>query len=173
MSTDPGSGTSTDAGTNPTTIEAPEGTPFLDVTRDFDATPAQVFRAYTDPKLVVRWLGPRDLEMDIEEYDARPGGRYRYVHHGGHLSEVRAGFHGVFHTVEADRLIIQTFEYEGVPDEVKLDICRFTEVAGKTRMSTRSVFPSMETREGALASGMTYGIQDSMERLAELLASGV
>ena len=172
MSTNPESGESTEAGTNPTTIEAPEGTPFLDITRDFDATPAQVFRAYTDPKLVARWLGPRDLELDIEEYDARPGGRYRYVHHGGHLGELRAGFHGVFHTVEADRLIIQTFEFEGVPDEVKLDICRFTEVAGKTRMSTRSVFPSMETREGALASGMTYGIQDSMERLAELLASG-
>lgn len=163
MSTDP----------HPTTIEAPDGTPFLDVTRDFDATPAQVFRAYTDPKLIARWLGPRDLEIDIEEYDARPGGRYRYLNHGGHLGEQRAAFHGVFHTVEADRLIIQTFEYEGVPDEVKLDICRFSEVDGRTRLTMRSVFPSVETREGALASGMSYGIQDSMERLAELLAQEV
>ena len=89
--------------THPTTIEAPEGTPFLDVTRDFDATPAQVFRAYTDPKLVARWLGPRDLEVDIEEFDPRPGGSYRYIHHGGRLGERRAGFHGVFHTVEPDR----------------------------------------------------------------------
>jgi uncharacterized protein YndB with AHSA1/START domain len=159
--------------TNPTTIEAPEGTPFLDVTRDFDATPAQVFRAYTDPKLVARWLGPRDLEMDIEEYDTRPGGRYRYIHHGGHLGDQRAAFHGVFHTVEAGRLIIQTFEYEGVPDEVALDICRFSEVDGKTRVTMRSVFPSMETREGALESGMSDGIRDSMERLAELLAKEV
>lgn len=159
--------------TNPTTIEAPEGTPFLDVTRDFDATPAQLFRAYTDPKLVAQWLGPRDLEMDIEEYDARPGGSYRYIHHGGHLGDRRAGFHGVFHTVEADRLIIQTFEYEGVPDEVKLDICRFTEVEGGTRVTTHSVFPSMQTREGALASGMAHGIEESMGRLTELLARGV
>lgn len=159
--------------TNPTTIEAPDGTPFLVVTRDFDATPAQVFRAYTDPELIAQWLGPRDLEMDIEEYDVRPGGRYRYIHHGGHLGDARAGFHGVFHTVEPDRLIIQTFEYEGVPDEVKLDICRFTEVDGKTRVTTRSVFPSMETREGALASGMSHGIGESMERLTELLAKEV
>ena len=158
---------------NPTTISAPEGTPFLDLTRDFDATPAQVFRAYTDPKLVAQWLGPRDLEIDVEEYDARPGGRYRFVHHGGHLGTQRAVFHGVFHTVEADRLIIQTFEYEGVPDEVKLDILRISEVDGKTRVVGHSVFASVAAREGALMAGMSAGIQDSMERLTELLALGV
>lgn len=105
--------------TNPTTIEAPEGTPFLDVTRDFDATPAQLFRAYTDPKLVAQWLGPRDLEMDIEEYDARPGGSYRYIHHGGHLGDRRAGFHGVFHTVEADRQM-SSFTSSGTPSYSKV-----------------------------------------------------
>jgi uncharacterized protein YndB with AHSA1/START domain len=156
--------------THPTTIEAPDGTPFLDVTRDFDATPAQVFRAYTDPELIARWLGPRDLEIEIEEFDARPGGRYRYTHHGGHLGEHRAAFHGVFHTVEADRLIIQTFEFEGAPDEVKLDVLRIEEVDGRARVVAHSVFPSVAARDGALASGMSHGIQDSMERLTELLA---
>ena len=159
--------------THPTTIEAPEGTPFLDVTRDFDATPAQVFRAYTDPRLVAQWLGPRDLEIDIEEFDPRPGGSYRFVHHGGHLGEQRAAFHGVFHTVDPDRLIIHTFEDEGGPNEVKLDILRIDEVDGRARVVGHSVFPSVEAREGALASGMSHGIQDSMERLTELLAKGV
>jgi uncharacterized protein YndB with AHSA1/START domain len=159
--------------THPTTINAPEGTPFLDVIRDFDATPAQLFRAVTEPKLVAQWLGPRDLEIDIEEYDARPGGRYRYTHHGGHLGNRRASFHGVFHTVEPEKLIIQTFEYEGVPDEVALEIHRFSVVDGRARLTQRAVFPSLETREGALASGMTGGIEDSMNRLAELLQRGV
>lgn len=156
-----------------TTINTPAGTPFVEVTREFDATPAQVFRAYTDPKLVAQWLGPRDLEIDIEEYDARPGGRYRFVHHGGHLGEQRAGFHGVFHTVEADRLIIQTFEYEGVPNEVKLDILRIEEVDGRTRVVGHSVFPSVAARDGALSAGMSHGMQESMERLTELLAREV
>ncbi len=155
--------------THPTTITAPDGTPFLEVTRDFDATPARVFRAVTEPELVAQWLGPRDLQIDIEEYDARPGGRYRYTHHGGHLGDQRASFHGVFHTVRLDELIIQTFEYEGVPDEVALEIHRFSVVDGRTRLTQRSVFPSLETRDGALAAGMTGGIEDSMNRLAELL----
>ena len=156
--------------TNPTTINAPEGTPFLDVTRDFDATPAQLFRALTEPELVARWLGPRDLEIDIEEYDAQSGGRYRFRNHGGHLGDQEAWFHGVFHTVEPEKLIIRTFEYEGVPDEVALEIMRFSVVDGRTRLVQRSVFPSLETREGALASGMTEGIEQSMDRLAEVLA---
>jgi uncharacterized protein YndB with AHSA1/START domain len=156
--------------THPTTINAPEGTPFLDVTRDFDATPAQLFRAVTEPKLVAQWLGPRDLEIDIEEWDARPGGRYRFTNYGGHLGEQHAWFHGVFHTVEPEKLIIRTFEYEGVPGEVSLEIMRFSVVDGRTRLTQRAVFPSLETREGALASGMTFGIEQSMDRLAGVLA---
>lgn len=159
-------------GTHPTTISAPDGTPFLDVTRDFDATPAQLFRASTDPKLVVRWLGPRDLDMEVVEYDARPGGSYRYIHRGGHLPQ-EAAFHGVFHTVDPDRLIVQTFEFEGAPGEVCLTIHRFSEVDGRTRLHTRSVFPSLEAREAALSSGMEFGIRESMDRLGEVVAEGV
>jgi uncharacterized protein YndB with AHSA1/START domain len=65
---------------NPTTVSARPGTPFIDVVREFEATPAQVFRASTDPELVSRWLGPRELEMRLTEYDARTGGSYSYVH---------------------------------------------------------------------------------------------
>jgi uncharacterized protein YndB with AHSA1/START domain len=158
--------------THPTTLTAPEGTPFLDVTREFDATPAQLFRAVTEPKLVAQWLGPRDLEIDIEQYDARPGGRYRYTHHGGHLGDQRASFHGVFHAGDADTLIIKTFEYEGVPGEVALEIHRISAVDGRARLAQRAIFPSLQAREGALASGMTRGIEDSMNRLAELLERG-
>ncbi|MCW2860953.1 MAG: hypothetical protein JWP48_2661 [Actinoallomurus sp.] len=61
---------------NPTTVSAQPDTPFIDVVREFEATPAQVFRASTDPELVSRWLGPRELEMRLTEYDARTGGSY-------------------------------------------------------------------------------------------------
>ncbi|MFD0631209.1 SRPBCC domain-containing protein [Catenulispora yoronensis] len=86
------------------------------------------------------------------------------------MGEARATFNGVFHTVEPDTLIVQTFEYEGVPGEVALEIHRFSVVDGRTRLTQRSVFPSLETREGALSSGMNFGIEQSMDRLAEVLA---
>jgi uncharacterized protein YndB with AHSA1/START domain len=152
--------------TNPTNITAQPGTPFVDVVRDFDAAPAQVFRAWTEPDLIVRWLGPRDLKMELLEFDPHPGGTYRYVHS---RDDGRYTFHGVFHTVKPGELIIQTFEFDGAPDQVCIESIRFTEVDGRTRVTLHDVFPSIEARDMAVASGMNGGIIESMERVDELL----
>jgi len=151
-----------------TTITSQPGTPFVEVTREFDATPAQVFRAYTDPELVTQWLGPHGIEMEIFEYDARDGGRYRYVHRD-ERGEYR--FRGVFHTVTANERLIQTFEWEGAPGQVSLDSATFEDLGdGRTRLHTHSVFPSVEARDSAIAGGMSAGITESYERLDVILA---
>jgi uncharacterized protein YndB with AHSA1/START domain len=152
---------------NPTTITAQPGTPFIDITREFDATPAQVFRAATDPELIARWLGPRSLSMDIEEYDCRPGGAYRYVNRDADGTEYR--FRGVFHTVARNECVVQTFEYEGAPGQVSLETVTYEDLGGRTRLRTRSVFPSVEARDAMLASGMEHGVNDSYDKLAELV----
>jgi uncharacterized protein YndB with AHSA1/START domain len=155
--------------TNPTTITAQPGTPFIDVVREFDATPAQVFRVQTDPELLGKWLGPRDLELRLDEYDARPGGTYRYVHRDAQGGEY--GFRGVFHTVVKNELVIQTFEFEGVPNQVAIETMTLTDLGnGRTRLHTHSVYPSVEGRDAAVASGMEHGIRDSMDRLEKLCA---
>ncbi|MDT4918855.1 MAG: hypothetical protein QOH89_3555 [Pseudonocardiales bacterium] len=155
---------------NPTTITTEPGTPFLEIVREFDAAPALVFRAHVEPDLVAQWLGPRNRGTRIEEFDARSGGRYRYVNTGRDGDSFEAHFRGVFHTVEPNELIIQTFEWEGAPNEVALETHRFEDLGnGRTRLTSHSVFPSVQALEGALANGMSYGINDSMDRLAELL----
>ncbi|MBO4269357.1 SRPBCC domain-containing protein [Microbispora triticiradicis] len=151
---------------NPTTITAQPGSPFIEVVREFDAPPARLFRAYTDPELVTRWLGPRDIEMRLIEYDARPGGAYRYVHRDVEGNE--HAFRGVFHTVTPGERIVQTFEHEGTPDIVSLDSATFEDLGGRTRLWTRSVFPTVEARDAMIASGMERGIRDSMDRLGEV-----
>ncbi len=154
--------------THPTTITAPQGTPFVLVTREFDATPAELFRVQTDPELVTQWLGPRDLEMVLEEYDVRPGGQYRYIHKAQDGTEY--AFRGVFHTVEPASLVIQTFEWVGAPGQVCLESAVYEPTETGVRLRTQSVFPSVEARDAAVQSGMEYGINDSMDRLAEVLA---
>lgn len=153
----------------PTEITAQPGTPFIEVVREFDATPAQVFRASTDPALLAQWLGPRELELRVVEYDVRVGGRYQYVNIDADGNEY--GFSGVFHSVTENELVVQTFEFDGVPGVVTLDSMYYEDHDGLTRLRTRSVFPSVEARDGALASGMEHGIVDSMDRLDELLPS--
>jgi uncharacterized protein YndB with AHSA1/START domain len=153
-----------------TEITAVPGQPQVTITREFDAPRDLLFRAYTDPDLLVQWLGPRRLEMAVERYEVRDGGTYRYIHSGE--DGVAHAFRGVFHgTPSPERGIVQTFEYEGAPGHVSLDTATFEEHEGRTTVRANSVFQSVSDRDAMVESGMEDGVRDSMDRLAELLAN--
>jgi uncharacterized protein YndB with AHSA1/START domain len=155
---------------NPVTITAPEGLPFIEIEREFDFPVEDVFRAHQDRDLFAQWIGPRGYRCDIDAFDPRTGGRYRFVHHTPDGQE--AAFNGVFHLVRPNERIVQTFEYEGWPDVVSIDAMSFEPLdGGRSRLRTRSVFPSVEARDGMVASGMERGVVDGYEQLEELLAA--
>jgi uncharacterized protein YndB with AHSA1/START domain len=151
-----------------TRIDAPAGVPFIDVSREFDAPRDLVFRAYTDPELLVQWLGPRKYTMKLEAWEPRDGGTWRYVHSD---DEGNAwGFHGVFHGDQTPDGMLQTFEFEGWPGHVSLEKVTFEERDGKTVVRTHSVYQTIEARDGMIQSGMEEGMNDGYDRLDELLA---
>ena len=155
--------------TKQTTIEAPEGTQTIIVTREFDATPEQVFRAHVDPELVVQWLGPDGHTNILREWDARTGGRWSYVSSDG---SGEYAFYGSFHELRPAERIVQTFTFEGWPDGVSLEILELTDLGGgRTRLVGTSVYDSVESRDGMVASGMETGIVDGYAKLDALLAS--
>jgi uncharacterized protein YndB with AHSA1/START domain len=154
---------------NETQIVADSTMPTIVIIREFEAAPDRVFRAYTDPDLVVQWLGPRRLTMRIEQYDARTGGSYRYVHQGEDGAEY--AFRGVFHEVRPAERIVQTFTYEGVPDGVALEKLVLEDLGdGRTRLIATSLVDSFADRDAFVASGMEDGVREGYERLDELLA---
>ena len=152
-----------------TTITAPAGLPFVDIVREFDAPAEAVFRAHTEPDLFGRWLGPRSMRLDSIEMNPTSGGRWSYSFRSG-SSEQQFSFFGVFHAVEPNQLIVQTSEFNLAPHQVTISTTSFEEVDGRTRLSIHEVYPSVETRDGAMASGMEYGIKEGYERLDEMLA---
>ena len=154
---------------NPVTITAPEGLPFVDIVREFDHPVEKVFRAHKDPAIISRWLGPRGYEMEVQEYDYTTGGGYRYVHKDGQGGEYR--FRGVFHVVRENEFAVQTFEFEGVPDQVSIESIRFEPLeGGRTRISAHAVYPTLEARDGMVASGQERGVTQGYEQLDEVLA---
>lgn len=156
--------------TNPVTITAPEGLPFIDIEREFDAPVAAVFDAHRDPALVKRWLGPQGYEMDIERWDFVPQGGYRYVHTNAD-GEAYA-FNGTFHSVRENELAIQTFEFEAVPDVVAVESMRFDDLGdGRTRLRIHSVYPTVESRDGMVGSNMEQGLREGYERLDGVLTA--
>lgn len=133
-----------------------------------DAPRELVFRAYTDPELFARWWGPRRYKNEILKYDSRSGGEWHVVQRGEDGSEY--GFRGVNHEVVAPERICQTFEYLGVPGHVALQTATFEPLGNKTRIVAHVVFESVMDRDAMVGSGMQQGADESMERLAELLA---
>lgn len=153
---------------NALTVTTPEGLPFIDFTREFDFPVDQVFAAYSDADRVSQWLGPRGLTMKVDHYDFRTGGSYAYTHIDSSGEEYR--FRGSLHAVRENEIAIQTFEFLGFPDVVSIETLRFEDLGGgRTRLSGRSVFPSLEARDGMAESDMETGMREGFEQLEELL----
>jgi len=142
----------------------------LFIIREFDAPRKLVFKAFTDPELYAQWIGPRGLKTNIETFEPKNGGSWRYIQKDPEGNEF--AFHGVNHDVFAPERIITTFEFEGLPESghVILDTAKFEELPGnRTRLVDQSVFQSVEDRDGMIQSGMEEGINESYDRLDELL----
>ncbi len=155
---------------NPAKIIAESAKQQLIIIRDFDAPRALVFKAFTDPDLYVQWLGPRGLTTTLETFEPRSGGSWRYIQTDQDRNEF--AFHGVHHEVLPPERMIGTFEFEGLPEtgHVLLQVARFEELpSDQTRLTSQSVFLSVEDRDGMLQTGMEEGVNESYERLDELL----
>ena len=108
--------------------------------------------------------------MNLEKFEPRSGGMWRYTHKDKDGNEF--GFHGVYHEVLAPERMIDTFEFEGLPEKghVSLETAKFMELpGGRTRVNMQSVFQSVADRDGMMQSGMEQGINESFDRLDELL----
>jgi uncharacterized protein YndB with AHSA1/START domain len=154
--------------TTGTSIELGTDLPTIRITREFDAPRSKVFRAHTEPDLVRQWLGPRGLEMTVDRWDCRTGGEYRYIHS---RDGENYAFHGSFHEVRPEELIVQTFTFEGMPDSVALEKVVLEDLGdGRTRLVATSLGDSFEARDAMVASGMEQGIVEGYERLDRVLA---
>jgi len=140
------------------------------IERELDAPRELVFKAFTDPNLYVQWLGPRGITMTLVKFEPRTGGMWRYISKDKDGTEF--GFHGVNHEVLAPERIIDTFEYEGLPEKghVALQTARFVELpGGRTKVMIQAVFQSVADRDGMIQSGAEKGTTESYQRLDDLL----
>ncbi|MBA3450010.1 MAG: SRPBCC family protein [Chloroflexia bacterium] len=135
--------------------------------RVFDAPRELVFEAYTDPRHIPHWWGPRGMSTIVDSMDVRPGGSWRFVHRD--QDDAEYGFHGEYREVVPPARLVSTFEFEGMPGHVLVDTATFEEVDGKTRLTVTSLFASGDDLDGMVASGMEAGAIESWDRLAELL----
>ncbi|MDQ6637730.1 MAG: SRPBCC family protein [Candidatus Dormibacteraeota bacterium] len=145
------------------------GTQEVVVTRVFEAPREVVFKTITDPNLIPRWWGLRNQTTIVDKMDLRPGGAWRFLSRNPDGTE--DAFHGVYHAIVPPERVVSTFEYEGMPGHVLMETVTLEVIDGKTRMTTKSVYQSIEDRDGMVGAGMETGATESGDRLAELLAT--
>jgi uncharacterized protein YndB with AHSA1/START domain len=144
----------------------------IQVTRDFDAPRALVFDAFTQPKLVRRWLlGPPGWTMPVCEIDLRVGGAYRYVWRS-EKDGSQMGLGGIFREIKPAARIVATERFDDAwyPGDA-LDTTIFEETRGVTKVTITILYESKEARDTARRSGMEYGMAAGYDRLETLLPS--
>ena len=140
----------------------------LVITRVFDAPRELVFRAWTDPAHVTRWMGPRGYTATHFKQDQRPGGAWRAcLRKDDNGEELWQG--GVLREVVAPERLVFTFGWygdDGRPGHETLVTVTFAEEHGKTRMTfQQAVFETMAQRDGHQG-----GWSSAFDRLEEQLA---
>ena len=144
----------------------------LVITRIFDAPRELVFKAWTDPKHVAQWWGPKEFTNPVCELDVRPGGAI-LIHMRG-PDDVVYPMKGVYREiVPPERLVFTDSAFEdeeGNPQLEDLTTVTFVEHEGKTKLTLHAVVvKAAPAVEGALE-GMEEGWNQSLDRLTEHLA---
>jgi uncharacterized protein YndB with AHSA1/START domain len=137
------------------------------MTRAFDAPRRLVWEAWTNPEHLPQWmLGPEGWTMPVCEIDLRPGGAWHFVWHRSDGTEI--AMHGEYREVTPPERLVSTESWgEDWPETLNTLI--LSEEDGKTTITQRMLYPSVEARDAAFETGMKDGMSTSLDRLADHL----
>ena len=142
--------------------------------RVFNAPRALVWQVFTQPEHLQQWFGPKGWTLPVCKVDFRPGGVWHYCMRGpeGEESWGKTIYREI---VEPERIVYSdAFSdaegnvVEGMPE--MMVTVQFTEVDGKTKLTSSTIFASTADLEALLSMGVTEGIIETWDRLEEYLA---
>jgi uncharacterized protein YndB with AHSA1/START domain len=140
----------------------------LVIERVFDAPRELVFQAWTDPRHLAKWWGPRDYPASQINADTRPGGKYRHCLHST-AGDMSLWLYGEFREVVPPERLVFTFawEEEGERGMENIVTITFADEGNRTRMLFRQApFWSDVERDGH-----RLGWSSSFDRLDDHVAS--
>jgi uncharacterized protein YndB with AHSA1/START domain len=139
----------------------------LYINRIYDAPVKMVWEAWTDPKQVAKWWGPRGFTLTTKSKDVRTGGSWVYTMHGP--DGVDYPNKTVFLEVEKySRLVYDHGANDDRPPMFRVTV-NFSEVAGKTKMEMTMTLPTAEAAAETKKFIKSAGGDSTWDRLAEFL----
>lgn len=146
-----------------TIVSAENGKQEILITRVFDLPVELLFKAYETPEIVEQWMGTKVLKLENKNH-----GSYQFVTTDPKGN--RYGFNGVIHEFDPNKRIIRTFEMEGTPYGVQLEILVFEKLSEDTsKLSMHVVYESIANRDQILQLPFAKGINMAHNRLQEIV----
>ncbi|HLK08914.1 MAG TPA: SRPBCC domain-containing protein [Candidatus Angelobacter sp.] len=145
----------------------------LVITRVFDAPPDVVFKAWTDPRQMAQWWGPKNFTNPVCELDVRPGGAWRIVMRAPDGTEyISAGVYS--EVVKPERLVFtnNAYDHEGKSLLEGVTSVTFQAQGAKTKLTLETRVVGKVSYAAQMLAGMEAGWNQSLDRLADLVAKG-
>ncbi len=143
----------------------------LTIERVFDAPRARVWKAWTDPKLLAQWWGPKGMTNPVCEMDVRPGGAI-LIHMSGYGQLVPMT--GVYkEVVEPERLVFTNNSFAEIPPvhpvHESITTVTFADLGGKTKVTLHTGVLRAAPGTEQYLNGMQASWNQTFEKLAEAL----
>ena len=162
------------------TQSSPKEAERMVVTRIFNAPRELVWKAWTDPRYVMQWWGPRGFTTPVCKMDFRVGGKFLYCMKAPDGQEFWNA--GEYHEIVPHEKIVSAMyfsdpdgkkvepahygiDHESIPDA--FDITLFEDLGdGRTRLT----FIGNETMEDAAQTGQLEGMNQILEKAEAVIA---
>ena len=137
------------------------------ITRIYEAPVRAVWDAWTDPKQVAQWWGPRGFTLTTHSKDLRVGGSWNYTMHGPDGVDY-PNTTQYFEVEECAKLVYDHGGHGDRPPMFRVTVL-FSEVDGKTKMEMCMTLPTPEAAAETRKFIKKAGGDATWDRLAEFL----
>jgi len=146
----------------------------MTVVADFPVPVRRLWDAYADPRQIEKFWGPVEYPATFFRHDMAVGGESHYTMHGPD-GDTSSGWWEFLEVVEGERFAV--LDGFANPDGTKSDFAPpmrmdfvFESTPDGSRLTTTTLFASLETLEQMIEMGMEEGMQSAMSQIDAVLA---
>ena len=152
-----------------TKVHAEEGRQDMLITREFDIPLDLLFKAYSDIDIIEQWMSNPQATAKVLKFEGKNHGSYQMQSTDANGNVVFRS-NGVIHEFSPGKKIVRTFEMEGAPFGVQLEVYEFEQVTDETsRLTMHVIYESAAKRDQLLQMPFVQGINMAHDRILEIL----
>ena len=153
-----------------TKINAEDGKQDLVITRKFELPLELLFRAYAEPEIVAQWMSNPYSTTKVTKFEGKQHGSYQ-LQSTDAQGKVVFQANGVIHEFRPNRKIIRTFEMEGTPYGVQLEVYDFEALTDDTcQLTMHVIYESGAQRDQVMKLPFAQGINMAHNRIQDIIS---